>query len=62
MTVDDLRNFYKAETDSDLARKVSRGRSTIFGWRENGIPERTQAYFQAVTNGALKASIQPSTT
>lgn len=57
MTVDDLRDFYNASSDSDLARKIKRGRSTISGWRDNGIPERTQAYFQALTNGVLKASI-----
>lgn len=58
MTVDDLRKFYNAASDSDLARKIQRGRSTISGWRDNGIPERTQAYFQALTGGVLKAAIR----
>lgn len=58
MTVDDLRSFYGADTDSDLARKINRGRSTVSGWRDSGIPERTQAYFQAITKGALRASIK----
>lgn len=58
MTVDELRSFYNAKTDSELARTIKKGRSTISGWRENGIPERTQAYFQAVSKGALTATIE----
>lgn len=58
MTVDDLRTYYAAASDSELARKINRGRSTVSGWRENGIPERTQAYFQAISKGFLTASIK----
>jgi hypothetical protein len=57
MSVDDLIKHYGATSDSDLAKKLSRGRSTICEWRANGIPEKTQSFYQVLTNGALKAEL-----
>ena len=56
MTVDDLRAFYKAKSDADLARILGRDRSVINYWRK-GIPLSTQAVFEISTNGKLKAKI-----
>ena len=61
MTVDDLKEFYKAESDAGLARILKRNRSVIHYWREGGIPLKTQATFQILTNGKLKANIQQLT-
>lgn len=59
MTVDDLRKFYKVGSDAELARKLDRPRSTICYWRSGGIPISTQATFQVLTKGQVKADIQP---
>ena len=58
MTVDDLRAFYKAKSDAELARILGRDRSVINYWRK-GIPLSTQAVFEISTNGGLKANIAP---
>lgn len=61
MTVDDLRAFYSAESDAALARTLKRPRSTIHYWREGGISPRTQATFEVITKGKLKADRQALT-
>ena len=58
MTTEDLKRFYKADTDAALARILKRPRSTIHYWKEGGIPPSTQATFQLLTNGELKANLQ----
>jgi len=57
MTVDDLRTFYKAKNDAELARILGRDRSVINYWRK-GIPLSTQAVFEISTHGKLKANLQ----
>ncbi|HHB1665939.1 hypothetical protein [Acinetobacter haemolyticus] len=57
MTVDDLRNFYRAKSDAELARILGRDRSVINYWRK-GIPLSTQAVFEVSTKGKLKAEIK----
>lgn len=57
MNVDDLREYYQASSDKELAKIIQRVPSTICQWRKEGLPERTQGYFQAITNGALVADI-----
>lgn len=57
MTVDDLRNHYNAKSDAELARILDRDRSVINYWRK-GIPLSTQATFQVLTQGKLKANLQ----
>ncbi|MFV5507282.1 MULTISPECIES: hypothetical protein [unclassified Acinetobacter] len=55
MTVDQLISFYEVKNKSQLAQKISAARSTITLWEKNGIPPRTQASFEILTRGALKA-------
>ncbi|MCH7307805.1 MULTISPECIES: hypothetical protein [Acinetobacter] len=57
MTVDDLRNFYRAKSDAELARILGRDRSVINYWRK-GMPISTQAVFEVSTKGKLKAEIK----
>lgn len=61
MTVDDLKTHYGAKSDAALARAMSRPRSTIHYWKKGGIPVSTQAYFQAITKGKLKADLTATT-
>lgn len=61
MSVDDLIKHFGAASDSDLAKKLGRGRSTICEWRAKGIPEKTQSFYQVCTNGALKANLSKAT-
>ncbi|AWV87082.1 hypothetical protein [Acinetobacter radioresistens] len=58
MNVADLRKFYNVENNSQLSKKIKRGRSTITGWEEEGIPLGTQAIFELLTGGKLKADRQ----
>ena len=58
MNVDDLKSFYNAESDADLSRKLNSPRCTIFFWKKNGIPPRTQAAFEVMSKGKLKADLQ----
>lgn len=58
MTIDDLKAFYKAKSDADLSRKLNRPRCTVFFWKKNGIPPRTQATFEVMTKGKLKADLE----
>lgn len=55
MTVNQLIAFYKVKNKSQLAKKISTVRSTVTEWEKNGIPPRTQTYFEVLTDGALKA-------
>lgn len=55
MNVQQLKEFYKVEKNSQLARKINCVRSTITNWEKNGIPPRTQASFEILTKGKLRA-------
>ncbi|MEG1856460.1 MAG: hypothetical protein RR231_13300 [Acinetobacter sp.] len=57
MTVDDLRSHFQAKSDAELARILRRDRSVINYWRKN-FPLKTQATFEVVTGGKLKADRQ----
>ncbi|MGF2878572.1 hypothetical protein F9230_08565 [Acinetobacter johnsonii] len=61
MTVDQLITFYKVKNKSQLAQKIAAARSTITEWEKNGIPPRTQASFEVLTEGKLKADRQAFT-
>ena len=54
MTIDDLKNYFQAKNDSDLARILKKDRSVISYWRKK-IPLKTQAVFEIQTNGKLLA-------
>ncbi|MEQ1389684.1 hypothetical protein ABLT88_09310 [Acinetobacter radioresistens] len=58
MNVAELRKYYNVENNSQLAKKIKRGRSTLTGWEKEGIPFSTQASFEVKTNGELKADRQ----
>ncbi|MDI1224857.1 hypothetical protein [Acinetobacter sp.] len=58
MNIDDLKAVYEAKSDADLSKKLNRPRCTIFFWKKNGIPPRTQATFEVLTKGELKADLQ----
>lgn len=58
MTVDQLITFYEVKNKSQLAQKISAARSTITEWEKNGIPPRTQASFEVLTKGKLKADLR----
>ena len=55
MNVKELREFYKVENNSQLAKRINKGRSTIHGWESQGIPLGTQTMFEVLTKGKLKA-------
>lgn len=55
MNVQQLRDFYKVKNNSQLSKEISKGRSTISEWETKGIPPRTQAALEILTNGKLKA-------
>lgn len=55
MNVAQLRSFYGVKNNTHLAKKIKRGRTTVWDWEKSGIPPRTQAYFEVLTSGALKA-------
>lgn len=58
MNVAQLRNFYDVKNNTLLAKKIKRGRTTVWDWEKSGIPPRTQAYFEVLTEGKLKADLQ----
>ena len=58
MNVADLRNFYNVENNSQLSKKILKGRSTLTGWEEEGIPLGTQATYESLSHGQLKADRQ----
>lgn len=58
MNVGQLREFYNVENNSQLAKKINKARSGITKWEQQGIPPRTQAAFEVLTKGKLKADLQ----
>jgi len=61
VNIDDLKAFYQAKNDADLSKKLNRPRCTIYFWKKNGIPPRTQAAFEVLTKGKLKANLEALT-
>lgn len=55
MNVAQLRSFYSVKNNTQLAEKIKRGRTTVWDWEKSGIPLRTQAFFEVLTEGELKA-------
>ena len=55
MNVEQLRTHYGVLNNSQLAKKIGRGRSTIKLWQDQGIPYGVQAIFQLETKGELLA-------
>ncbi|WEI17121.1 hypothetical protein PY247_11165 [Acinetobacter proteolyticus] len=61
MNVEQLREFYGVKNNSQLAKKIQKARSGITKWEKEGIPPRTQAAFEILTKGELKADLQALT-
>ncbi|MFS1587170.1 hypothetical protein ACLIL3_015640 [Acinetobacter radioresistens] len=61
MKARDLMDYYKCKTRRDLARKIGFSEVTLWKWETNGIPPRTQATFEVMTNGELKADLRSLT-
>ena len=55
MNVQQLRDHFQARNNLELAKKIQYARSTLTLWEQNGIPLKTQAYFQVISGGKLKA-------
>jgi DNA-binding transcriptional regulator Cro len=53
MTFKDLINYYGSVEKASNA--IGYSRMSLYNWRDNGIPERTQRLLEAVTNGKLLA-------
>lgn len=62
MTVDDLMNYFSCKTQEELTEKIKVSRVTIWKWLKNGIPLRTQAFYEVQTKGALKADLEEAKT
>ena len=59
MKVDDLKVYYSAKSDAELAEKLQRSRGAISKWRSRGIPLSTHAVLQIQTKGKVKANLEP---
>ncbi|HCU0822873.1 hypothetical protein Q5X63_10300 [Acinetobacter baumannii] len=57
MNVQQLREYYGVENNSQLAKKIKKVRSVLTKWEKEGIPPRTQATFEVLTKGQLKADL-----
>lgn len=59
MNVEQLKQHYMVLSNTQLAKKINVGRTTVWDWEKKGIPPKTQAFLELQTNGAVKADIQP---
>lgn len=63
MTVDDLKKHYGCKSLLDLSKKIDKpsgvgtgvSNVTLHKWKREGIPPRTQAFYEVKTKGQLKA-------
>ena len=60
MNVQDLKKYYQVKSNPQLAKKIGAGRTTVWDWEKKGIPIKTQAHIQLITNGEVKADLQSS--
>ncbi|MDM1766066.1 hypothetical protein ACFODO_23935 [Acinetobacter sichuanensis] len=54
----DLMNHYECKTRRALSQKIGFSEVTLWKWEKKGIPPRTQALFEILTEGKLKADRQ----
>lgn len=57
MNVDDLMSYYACKTQEELSEKINVSRVTIWKWLKNGIPVRTQSFYEVKSKGVLKANL-----
>ena len=56
--MDELKRFYKAGSDAELARKLNTSRQVISSWRKfQRIPRRYAGRFHHLTNGYLPITV-----
>lgn len=58
MEIRDLMNYYNCKTRRRLSEKMGFSEVTLWKWEKKGIPPRTQATFEVITKGKLKADLQ----
>ena len=58
MKTQDLKSYYQCETRRSLSKKTGFSEVTLWKWEKKGIPPRTQATFEVLTKGKLKADLQ----
>lgn len=57
ITVDKLLEFYECKNDAALAKRCQVTKGAVSIWRSRGIHENTQAVFQVMSKGQLKAAV-----
>lgn len=58
MKTQDLMSHYKCKTRRSLSERTGFSEVTLWKWEKNGIPPRTQATFEVLTKGKLKANLE----
>lgn len=56
ITVDSLLEFYGCKNDAALAKRCQVSKGAVSLWRSRGIHENTQAVFEVMSEGQLKAA------
>ncbi|MFW1768208.1 hypothetical protein [Acinetobacter baumannii] len=57
MKTQDLMSHYECKTRRELSKKTGFSEVTLWKWEKTGIPARTQATFEVLTKGKLKADL-----
>lgn len=61
MKYSDLMRHYGCKTKRELSRKTGFSEVTLWKWEKNEIPPRTQATFEVLSKGKLKADLRTLT-
>ena len=61
MKSSDLMRHYCCKTKRELSQKIGFSEVTLWKWEKNGIPTRTQATFEVLSKGKLKADFDALT-
>lgn len=62
MKLSDLMSHYGCKNKRELSQKIGFSEVTLWKWGKNGIPLRTQATFEVLTQGKVKANLKALTT
>lgn len=62
MKSSDLMSHFGCKTRRELSKKTGFSEVTLWKWDKNGIPPRTQATFEVLSQGKLKANLDALTT
>ncbi len=61
MKPSDLMSHFGCKTRRELSKKTGFSEVTLWKWEKNGIPPRTQATFEVLSQGKLKADLNALT-